>query len=251
MDTLAEKVHYEERLRALELERERDKRQLEAIREENQELRDQLDDVWTRFEEVEKGQIVNVQNNNNTLNMNNVGNTTNTNNLTLNIHIHRADFDNPCTEGLMPTPEELVAASKEKSLIDYSLKRIYFSPKKPVNHSFYLNNKKTFGVIAFKSGDWRSYEGDNSREATGGVLTCADRFSRQIVEKYGMDDKVFNALPAEAKAVIREFNRRTTNLAPGTRLEDIFPLSDVYNIALEGREIVRESIKSSGCKLIK
>jgi len=44
----------------------------------------------------------------------NVGNLT-VNNTTININL--CDFDKPCLDGLMLTPEDLIEASKEKSLI--------------------------------------------------------------------------------------------------------------------------------------
>jgi hypothetical protein len=238
-DILVDKVVHEQRqkIRALEAKN-------EILEIKNKDLEDQLEDVWTRFDEVEvkisqqsPQQLTNITNNN-----------------TMNINIQIVqprNYDDPCTEGLMPTPEELVQASGEKSLIFYNLKRIYFNADKPENHCAFVSNKKTKTLIVFKNGNWETHEGPNSRTAARVLLCAADRYSHRVAEHYGADNAVFDKLPGPAQTVIKEFTRATSNLPDGTRLEDIFSLDDVYDIALSGREIVRGNILANGCKSIR
>jgi hypothetical protein len=259
MEILADKVIFEHRLKQLETQH---AKQLAALEEKNKELELQLEDVWTRFEEVEDKQLQPVyqqqtakQINNGTINNNNNNNTTNNNinntiNNTININI-LCDFDKPCLDGLALTPEDLVEASKEKSLLDYNFKRIYFNPKVPCNHVMYIPNKKTRDVVVFKSGFWSLRTGQSSRDTIREALFCVDNFTHQNVSKFAHPEAVFDALPPQAQTVIKEFNKMTTNTPPGTRVEDIFPLEGIYDLILSGREVVRENIIASGCKLIK
>jgi hypothetical protein len=272
MEILADKVIYEHMVKALEEERKRNQerdRVLTILADANsrkddriKELEDQLEDVWTRFDEVESKQTPQmslqamgsaVGNNNNVKNITNNNNNTNNNtvNNTANINIILCDFDNPCLDGLSLTPEDLVEASKEKSLLDYNFKRIYFNPKAPRNHVMYCSNKKTHDVVVFKSGFWSLRTGNGSRDTVRSALLCVDNFTHRMVDKYAYPDAIFDALPPQAQVVIKEFNKRTTNTPPGTRVEDIFPLDDIYDLILSGREIVKPTILESGCKLIK
>jgi hypothetical protein len=114
-----------------------------------------------------------------------------------------------------------------------------------------MPNKKTRDMVAFKDGLWAAYQGRNSQTVARTILCRADFFSHRIAEHYGSDNNVFNKLPGPAQTAIKEFTKATSNLPDGTRLEDIFPLDIVYDIALSGREIVRDNIIAAGCKLIK
>jgi uncharacterized C2H2 Zn-finger protein len=257
MEILVDKVVYEQKFRALE-------EQNQMIKDENnkkdnriKELEDQLEDVWTRFEEVEEkikattqvvGQGAIVVN----------GNVQNNNNIQIQqiqqiqqINIHINDYDKPSLVGVMPTPEELAQSSGEP-LIWSSLRRIFFDKSRPENHSVFMSNKKERDLVAYHGGDWRLYSGKTNTDRIALVmLKIADTFSHQVSNHYGVSNEIFDALPGPAQTAIKEWTGKTYGLKTRTPIEDIFPLDGVYDQILQNREIIRPTLVASGCKLIK
>ena len=222
MDILADKVYYEQRIKDLEEQRELDKIEYNKQRQ-------QLQQLEAKFEKLEQqvakpAPVVN--------NINNVNNG-------VIVHVH--NYTAPSIEGLTITAAEVASVDKLSKLL---LQKIYFNPLHPQNHCIYLKNKKDKSLILHDGGAWRAVAGDN----LPGVI---DRLNDAVIIRggelvngkhgpYQGIDADFTKLPGGIASRIRDFNQFADTISP----------DDAYEVFLGGRDVVLDTIKAAGCKLI-
>lgn len=221
MDILVDKVHYEQKIRdleaqqALSLQREKEKDQL------LQQLKDRFDKLEMMVEKPVH-QVIN-----NTIN----------NGVIVNI----CHYTNPCIDGLTVTATEIASVAKLSKLL---LQKIYFNPLQPQNHCIYLKNKKDKSLIIHDAGAWRPVAGENITEVFNRlndtvVLRGGDILNGNLGPYQGVDAD-FTKLPGGIASMIRDFNHHA----------DLLTTDDAYEVFLGGRDIVLDTIKAAGCKLI-
>ncbi|NBW29534.1 hypothetical protein EBR37_04095 [bacterium] len=263
MEILVDKVKYEHEIRILKEQAATRDRLMQQERAENKELKERVQEqdqalvyVLKRLDKIEATGVMtttknSVKNKNTLVNapVNIPINVTNNNNQQINnVHFHINNFDEPNIEGLIFPIEEIGKCGK---LIDHSLKKTYFNPDRPENHSLYVSNRKTGDVVAFNGG-WRLYQGEQAREVAIIAMKKASDVSYQNCMHYeyaGMHD-FLNASPA-TQEVIREFTRSINDLPLDMLDIERHPTDSFYQIAVSNRDVVLKTIKDSGCKLIK
>lgn len=225
MDILVDKVRYEEEIRIL---KERD-----AIRErEVQQLREEMDQLKKAITLPQQtGAITtnNTTNDNRTINFN----------APINITIN--NYTNPSIDGLKITAADLANAQKLSKLL---LEKLYFNPDMPQNHCIYLQNKKDKSLVVYDTGNWRLVLGENLPELMTKLNNTVVARGTEIINSrngpYESSDKLFLALPGADQQKIVSFNQ----------LSDSIGNDDAYEVFYGGRDIVLETIRAAGCKLV-
>lgn len=222
MDILVDKVHYEQKIRNLE-----EQQALAAKREKEKD--EKIQQLEAKFEKLEKmiakPQVVN----------------NNVNNINNGVIVNINNYTNPSIDGLTITAAEILAVDKLSKLL---LQKIYFNPQQPQNHCIYLKNKKDKSLIIHDAGAWRPVTGDNIADVfnrlndtvilRGGALVNGEN------GPYNGIDADFTKLPGGIAARIRDFNQYTDTMSP----------DDAYEVFLGGRDVVLDTIRAAGCKLV-
>ncbi|SIP85722.1 Zinc finger C2H2-type/integrase [Pacmanvirus A23] len=235
MDMLVDKVRYEQEIRILKEQREKDKKEMEQKDKEKDEqiklLREEMDALKKAIlplplQQQQAQQITNNQN------------TTNYNAPVLNITIN--NYQKPTIDGLTITQEELAGISK---LSKYLLQKLYFNPELPQNHCMYLVNKKDKSLLLYDS-DWRIVTGENTGEVIKTINGVVAERGGTIINgtqgPYLGTESNFVKLNQCDKQKIFNFNTFTDQLSS----------DDAYEVFLGGRETALQTIRAAGCKLI-
>jgi hypothetical protein len=226
MDILVDKVRYEQEIRIL--------------KEKDQEKEKQIKLLTDRVEKMESNVVVsnaaasNINNtNNNTIN--------NYNAPVQNIQIIINNYATPTIAGLQITADELNTITTKLS--KFLLQKMYFNPELPQNHCIYLVNKKDKSLLVH--GDkWEIVMGDNLedviRKLKDTVYTKGGDLINGKEGPYNGKDDHFLKLSGANQERIIQFNR----------IADILTPDDAYEAFLGGRDIVLETIRAAGCKLV-
>lgn len=239
LNTLFDKVKYEETIRIMKEEQAQKNQEQER---KNQELERKNQELMEEFrklkEQVEKGNHT-IVNNNNTTN-----NTTNNNNTVNNIIIeklvindynranitHLVDYDvfsKIFKEHWINTPVALV-------------EKIWFDPKHPENISLHLVNKKNGEMLVVKGNKWVT---DNTTNIIPEIREFTYNLVIEILRHFGKrlsDDKIINDFNRDVPHDI-SVNRRTP-----CEWED----NEYFKKLLDGRPISAESIKAKNDNLL-
>lgn len=220
MDLLIDKVKYEQELRIL-------KEQLAFKEKENAEQIQQLREEVAVLKNIVATNLLSAS-------------TQTVNNFNTLVQITINNYTSPTIEGLIITPAELTNVNK---LTKFLLQKLYFNPSLPLNHCIYLQNKKDKTLVIYDNGQWRTVTGENIEEV---IIKLGNTMYTTGVElingpsgPYKGSEAEFTQLPGGVKQKIIEFNRK------GQLSSD-----DAYEVFLSGREVVYDTIKASGCKLI-
>jgi len=221
MDILVDKVHYEQKIRDLEA------AQIRAIqreKEKDEEMKQLKAEFAQLKQQIAKPQVI-----------------TNVNNINNGVIVNINNYTNPSIDGLTITAAEILAVDKLSKLL---LQKIYFNPQQPQNHCIYLKNKKDKSLIIHDAGAWRPVTGDNIADVfnrlndtvilRGGALVNGEN------GPYNGIDADFTKLPGGIAARIRDFNQYTDTMSP----------DDAYEVFLGGRDVVLDTIRAAGCKLV-
>lgn len=242
IQTLYDKVKYEETIRIMKEEQERKDQERERKDQEqerkNQELERKNQELMEEFrklkEQVEKGNYT-IVNNNNTTNNNNTVNNIIIEKLVINDYkhaniAHLVDYDvfsKIFKEHWINTPVALV-------------EKIWFDPKHPENISLHLVNKKNGEMLVVKGNKWATDNTTNIipeiREFTYSlVIEILRHFSERLSA-----DKIINDFNRDVPGDI-VVNRRTP-----CEWED----GEYFKKLLDGRPISAESIKAKNDQLL-
>lgn len=227
MDMLVDKVKYEQEIRIL-------KEQCENNKQERENDKQQMDIMMGEIN-ILKQAMVNVV----PQTVNNINNV-NYNAPVINVVVN--NYSKPCLDKLHITLEDLL---KNIDLPRQLLQLIYFNPDIPENHCIYLKNKKDRSLIVFDDSGWRSVTGDN----IDGVITMLNNAiysaNYELINTkrgpYEGKDSLFEKLPGAIQNKIFEANKHK-----GCVLSH----DDAYEVFLGGRDIVLNTIKAAGCKLV-
>jgi hypothetical protein len=151
------------------------------------------------------------------------------------------NYTNPTINGISITQAELAGADKVSKLL---LEKLYFNPDIPENHCMYLKNYKDKSLIVYDEGAWRAILGGNTEEVfkklTNTLCTVGSNLINGNSGPYISSNEMFTNLPRPDQQKILDFNT----------FKDILGQDDAYEIFLAGRNIVKSTVKSAGCKFI-
>jgi uncharacterized C2H2 Zn-finger protein len=234
MEILVDKVRYEQEIRIL-------KEQIEKKDTQKDERIRQLEEAQLKLVEkianIEKAIIPNNVTNNNINNIQNIQNINNTQNNNLNININI--FTQPSCDNLLITNDEVITYDKVSKLM---LRKLYFNPDLPQNHCMYLVNKKDRSLLLHDLEGWRIVAGNNIEEVIRKLSNTIALKGSDVINALGNpgSDALFTSLPKTSQDKIIDFNA----------MRDMLSKDDAYEIFLNNRDIVYETIKQSGCKLL-
>jgi hypothetical protein len=164
-------------------------------------------------------------------------NITNNNNLNLQFNINL--YTNPSVDKLKITLDEIINYDKVSKLL---FKKMYFNPDLPQNHCMYLVNKKDRSLLLNDEEGWRIVSGDNLETVIQKLSNVIALKGSDILNALGNpgSDELFMSLPPTSRDKIIQFNM----------LKDMLSKDDAYEIFISNRDIVYETIRNSGCKLL-
>ena len=232
MDILVDKVRYDQEIRIL---KEKDQQKDEQIKKLKEESDEKIQKLINEVDALKKAITV--------APITPVAQTTNiTNNYNAPINITINNYNTPTIAGLKITIDEIMSADKLTKLI---LQKLYFNPELPENHCLYLQNKKEKSLIIYEGGNWKSVTGENTKNVISRLenVINGDTGFQLINGKqgpYSGSDNLFNDLPSQCTNKIIGYNTYTDQLTS----------DDAYEVFLGGREVVLNTIRAAGCKLV-
>ncbi len=148
------------------------------------------------------------------------------NNITVNFH----NYDNPKTDTLRITQDDLLVENVTKKLIEL----LYFNENIPENHVLYRPNIKERRLLVHKDGGWRNVAGVNLDPLMLTIKNTISRIGHDKIncELYKNDDGEFYKLYPVVQNAIKSFNRGEQQITDGTIME----------IITENREVVKHTI---------
>jgi hypothetical protein len=235
MEILVDKVKQEQEIRILkEQDRAKDVKIQELIKQ-NEEMIERARRMELKIEEISKQltvpaviqppQIVNVNNGV-------------VNNININVKIN--DYRRPAVEKVKLFLEDIERAKALPALL---FDKIWFNKEIPENHSIYLNNKKTRELLVLEDNDWRVASGERADEILMNISNTIMERGERIVN-YGdspVAEERFTELLPPVQEKVRNFNMFVDKLSS----------TEAYDILIAKRDITHETIKASGCTLIK
>jgi len=235
MDILVDKVHYEQEIRILKEQQALAIRMQELAEQREKEKDERIQQLEAKFEKLEQQMVAKPQQV-----VNNINNNIN-NGINMNINININNYTSPSVDGLTITAAEIAGADKLSKLL---LQKIYFNPSQPQNHCIYLKNKKDKSLIIYDAGNWRPVAGDNLSDVFNRLNDAVIIKGGELVNgkqgPYHGIDADFTKLPGGIASRIRDFNQFTDTMSP----------DDAYEVFLGGRDVVLDTIKAAGCKLV-
>ena len=180
----------------------------------------------------------------------------NSNNNNVNVHaptiinnnFHINNYDEPNTDGLIFSMEEIGRSGK---LLPLALQKLYFNPDKPENHSLYVSNKKTGDIVAFRD-RWELHQQQQAVDVAIVAMKKASDVCMNNCLHYEKDNgREFLAATPATQQVIKDFTSSINDLPLDMLDIERHPTEDFYQVAISNREVVLKTIKDSGCKLIK
>lgn len=220
MEILADKVKYEQEIRILKEQREIDRKEMNEIREQMQQLKDGMK-MLTQCQPTQPVQIVNG-------NVNNI-------NITQNIVIN--NYLTPSTKHLVKQPTEdceLLKLYRDK-LVQTPVALIplvWFNPDAPENLSVFLVNKSTGSVLTYDGSDWKSNTKDIViRQLRDRVYEMVEKFV-EVVTK----NKLATSLPDSS--IVYNISRNKLDVG----VTDI-ELEMIGHQLLDGRHLVEPMTK--------
>ncbi len=228
MDILVDKVKYDQEIRILKEQRELDRKNMEDLREEKNQ---QIQILMEKVQKLEQNVTIQPQT------INNV----NYNAPVQNINVTINNYTSPDITGLTITAEDLIHVKK---LPKFILQKLFFNPDYPQNHCMYLRNKKDKTMIVYDDGNWREVSGANISDVMTQLSNAVYYKGSEIINgidgPYEASDKHYLELPGGDQHKIMQFNKQVDTLS----------CDDVYEVFLAGRDVVLDTIKASGCKLV-
>jgi len=227
MDILVDKVHNDQRIRILEEQHHQEQARALQL---NKELADEIQHMKAEIDQLKQMMIAKPQAPQQVVNNINNG-----------VIVHINNYTTPCMDGLTITAAEIASVDKLSKLL---LQKIYFNPLQPQNHCIYLKNKKDKSLILYDAGAWRPVTGENLpdviNELSNAVIIRGGELVNGKHGPYQGLDADFTKLPGGIASRIRDFNQFADTISP----------DDAYEVFLGGRDIVLDTIKAAGCKLI-
>lgn len=228
MDILVDKVKYEQEIRILKEQRDQDHEQIKQLLELQQAQAAEIEALKKTITTVPNPQTVN-----------NIDNRTINFNAPINIVIN--NYTNPSIDGLTITADELANSQKLSKLL---LQKLYFNPLLPQNHCIYLQNRKDKSLVIYDTNNWRMVTGDNLPEVLTKLNNTVVARGTEIINSkqgpYESSDAFFLKLPGADQQKIVNFNTLT----------DPVGNDDAYEVFYGGRDIVLDTIRAAGCKLV-
>lgn len=235
MDILVDKVRYDQEIRIL---KEQNQQMQQLMEQKDKEKDDQIKQLREEMDQLKKAITVPTTTNNTN---NNTINNNHTNNFNAPISITINNYTNPSIDGLTITPAELANAQK---LSKFLLQKLFFNPALPQNHCIYLQNRKDKSLVIYDSNDWRMVTGDNLPDVMLRLNNTVTTKGSELINgkngPYESSDTKFLALPGADQYKIQNFNEYT----------DTVGNDDAYEVFLGGRDVVLETIRAAGCKLV-
>ncbi len=159
MQILDDKVRYEQEIRIMKEQLDRDRRKLEdenrLIREENRITREENKNLTARIEKIESALMAN-----NAVNITNNTNNTTNNNIVINIQTNNylnPNYDHLTNQNDIENSPFIALFKKAPVQAPMALfPVVWFNPEFPENYSVYLVNKQTGNVLVYNNDKWES-----------------------------------------------------------------------------------------------
>lgn len=200
INILDEKIRYEQEIRILKEQREKDKIEQEL---KNKQKDDEIKQMRERMVELETQMKQLVINQNNK--PQEITNITNINNGIIN-NFNFYNYNTPKTDALKLTQEDLKTENLMKKLIEL----IYFNANIPENHVLYRPNVKEDRYLVYKDNDWANITGDNFNNIFRGIQNAATEVGDVKVnspEIYTTEEDFMKLIPS-VRDIIQSYNMR-------------------------------------------